>query len=208
MFRRNPEEITTPSELREELLQQFGDKIVPNTDDFEIGYYKGQTKLWIRTDSDLKDAWSLLCKGSGSLWLHRVKEPCKQVPDDDSDTRPPPSKRSKAQKASTSTAASGDDHQLRMEEIIRKLQEKYGSMFTSMQYRGWAELLAMNAHNSYDSPPPYPMFNSGQTTRNKSQNSELTAAFTSMAEGFAGYLKPKQSQDTQPQSTAACMHYH
>ena len=46
MFHPNPEEIMTPSELREELFQQFGDKIVPSTDDFEIGYYRGQTKLW------------------------------------------------------------------------------------------------------------------------------------------------------------------
>ena len=85
---------------------------------------------------------------------------------------------------------SDDDHQQHMEEIKRKLHEKHGSMFTPMQYRGWFELLAINAHSWYDSPPPYPMFNGGRTTRNKSQPSELTAAFTSMAEAFAGYLKP------------------
>ena len=39
----------------------------------------------------------------------------------------------------------------------------------------------------------------GQTTRNKS---ELIAAFTSMAEVFAGYLKPKQHQVTLPSTTA------
>ena len=93
-----------------------------------------------------------------------------------------------------------------MEEIKRKLHEKHGSMFTPMQYRGWAELLAINAHSSYDSPPPYPVFNGGRTTQNKSQPLEpleLTAAFTSMAEAFAGYLKPKQPQVTLP-STTAC----
>ena len=48
-------------------------------------------------------------------------------------------------------------HQQCMEEIKRKLHEKHGSMFIPMQYRGWAELLAINAHSSYNFPPPYPV---------------------------------------------------
>ena len=60
IFRPNLQEITTPSDLGEELFLQFGDKIVPDTDDFPIGYFRGQTKLWIRTNSDLADAWDLL----------------------------------------------------------------------------------------------------------------------------------------------------
>lgn len=36
MFCPTPESITTPKELREEL---FGNKIVPHTNDFEVGYF-------------------------------------------------------------------------------------------------------------------------------------------------------------------------
>ena len=65
-------------------------------------------------------------------------------------------------------------------------------MFTPMQYQGWAELLAINSHSSYDSPPPYPMFGAGRSTQNKSHTSEIAAAFTTMAHAFAGNLQPKQ----------------
>ena len=102
IFCPNPQEITTPSDLREELFLQFGDKIVPDTDDFPIGYFRGQTKLWIRTNSDLADAWDPLSKGSGSLRLHGVKE--SHMHDDDS-SKQPPRKRSKDHKGSTASPA-------------------------------------------------------------------------------------------------------
>jgi len=45
-------EIPTPQQLRDEIVKQFGDK-VPLTNDFEIGYFPGQHKVWIMTDDDL-----------------------------------------------------------------------------------------------------------------------------------------------------------
>lgn len=121
--------------------------------------------MWIRTDNDLRDAWSLLSKGSGSLWFHGVKESRKQsISDEEPDVvvSQPPNKKKKLHKGSSaSTVIPVDDDQQHMEDIKRKLHEKHGSMYTPIQYPGWAELLAINAHNSYDTPPPYPMFNGG-----------------------------------------------
>ncbi len=135
----------------------------------------------------MADAWDLLSKGS---WLHGVKE-SSHMHDDDSSTQPP-RKRKKDHKGAAASPAGGDDHQQRIDSIKHKFHEKHGSMFTPMQYRGWAELLAINSHSCYDSPPPYPMFNGGRSTRNKSSTSEIAAAFTTMAHAFAGNLQPRQ----------------
>ena len=61
------DQIQTQQQLRDEIVKQFGDK-VPHTNDFEVGYFRGQQKVWIMTDDDLADAWSILLKGTGSLW--------------------------------------------------------------------------------------------------------------------------------------------
>ena len=154
LFRAVPKNIISPNQLREEFLEQFGEDIVPNGD-FPVGYFRGQQKVWIRTESDLKDAWSLLLKGSGSLWLHGVPN----VPansDEDQDTQP-----SSKRRKTTNKQSATDDNQERIEEIKQKLHEKHGSSYTPMQYRCWAELIAINSHTSYDDPPPYPMFNGG-----------------------------------------------
>ena len=68
-FRVIPIEIITPSKLRQKLFEEFG-SIISDTETFDIGYYKGQQKLWIRNDSDIRDAWKHLLKGAGSFWLH------------------------------------------------------------------------------------------------------------------------------------------
>ena len=123
IFRPNPQEITTPSDLREELFLQFGDKIVPDTDDFPIGYFRGQIKLWIRTNSDVADIWDLLSKGSGSLWLHGVKE--SHMHEDDSSKQPSRRRREDHKGSAASPAMSEDDHQQRIDSIKRKLHEKH-----------------------------------------------------------------------------------
>ena len=42
-------EIDTPHKLRKEIVKQYGDQ-VPHTNDFEVGYFRGQQKVWIMTD--------------------------------------------------------------------------------------------------------------------------------------------------------------
>uniref|UniRef100_A0A1X7TZM4 PB1 domain-containing protein n=1 Tax=Amphimedon queenslandica TaxID=400682 RepID=A0A1X7TZM4_AMPQE len=63
----SPDEFSTVDTLREGIRSQFGSNLIPSID-FEIGYLKGQQKLWIRCDDDLKDAWDYIKKGTGSFW--------------------------------------------------------------------------------------------------------------------------------------------
>lgn len=164
---------------------QFGAEIVPTTDDFEIGYFRGQQKLWIRTDDDVKDAWSQLERGVGSLWFHGVNKPA--ISDDESDDETP-IKRRRLNKSSSVT----ENKHKRIEDIKQKLLEKHGSEYSPMQYRLWAEMIAIGTHSSYDLPPRIPMFTGGRTIKPKTHTSDLTVALTTMAEAVTGALKPKE----------------
>ena len=55
--------ISTPMALRKEILTQLDIDYVSSKLDFAVGYMKGGTKLWIRTASDIQDAWSFVHRG-------------------------------------------------------------------------------------------------------------------------------------------------
>jgi len=194
---RPSDEIQTPQQLRDEIVKQFGDK-VPHTNDFEVGYFRGQHKVWIMTDDDLADAWSILRKGTGSLWCHGVRKSTKQpdssgeesdVPDE------PPLKKTKTHKNISAT----EEKKRRVEDVKQKLVDKHGGEYSTMQYRLWAEMVAIGTHTSLDNPPRVPMFTGGRTkAKQNSTNTDMTTVFTSMAEAVIGALKPSP----QPGSTS------
>ena len=45
--------------FRKEILGQVGTSMVSQKPDFTIGYFSGQTKVWIKNQSDLKHVWQL-----------------------------------------------------------------------------------------------------------------------------------------------------
>ena len=196
-----PCEIETPQQLRDEILKQYGDK-VPHTNDFEVGYFRGQQKVWIMTDDDLNDAWSMLGKGTGSLWCHGVRKLAKQ-PDssgEDSDVNEPPSKRQKTRKSVSAT----EEKQQRVEDVKQKLVDKHGAEYSTMQYRLWAEMVAIDSHSSLDTPPCIPMFTGGRTkAKQHSTNTDMTTVFTSMAVAVIGALKPTPSPRPGPTASGS-----
>ena len=74
----------------------------------------------------MADAWDLLSKGSGSLWLHGVKE--SHMHEDNSSKQPPRTRRKDHKGSAASPAMSEDDHQQRIDSIKSKLYEKHGSI--------------------------------------------------------------------------------
>ena len=52
--------VSTPPQLKEEILKQFGPELVPDDLDFPVGYTKGGNKVWIRTATDVQDVWSFV----------------------------------------------------------------------------------------------------------------------------------------------------
>ena len=63
------------SELREQVASQLGPKVVSQRPEFAIGYFSGQTKVWINDESDLKLVWQLIQKSSNTmLWCDGYQE--------------------------------------------------------------------------------------------------------------------------------------
>ena len=81
----------------------------------------------------------------------------------------------------------------RVEEIKQDLKKTHGDEYSGIQYRLWAEMIAIGTHTSRDLPPRIPMFTGGRAQKPKS---ELTSAFTSMAEAVAVALTPKEAIPT------------
>ena len=57
------------AELRKQIVSQLGTTVVSQKSDFSIGYFSGQTKIWINDGNDLHHVWQLIKKSpSTMLW--------------------------------------------------------------------------------------------------------------------------------------------
>ena len=157
---------------------------MPHTNDFEVGYFRGQQKVWIMTDDDLTDAWSTLSKGTSSLWCREVRKSAKQLDSSGEESDIPDEPPLKKAKTCKSVSAS-EDKQRRVEDVKQKLVDKHGGEYSTMQYRLWAEMVAIGSHSSLDTSPCVPMFTGGRTKAKQNSaklNTDMTTVFTSMAE--------------------------
>ena len=53
--------------LKQEILDQFGNEFVDENLDFNVGYHKGTTRIWIRTESDLTELLRIIPSKSPTL---------------------------------------------------------------------------------------------------------------------------------------------
>ena len=77
-----------------------------------------------------------------------------------SDTPPPSSKRQAIAK-----------NICEVEEIIKKLKEKYGDAYSVEKLNCWAHMLNVGKHSSYDEPPDLPFFKKRKEKRSTPQHS-------------------------------------
>ena len=61
-------ETATLDQLRDEIFSQFGSKYV-NKSDFDVGYFEGPKRIWIRTDEDLNELFKSERIKSTTLWF-------------------------------------------------------------------------------------------------------------------------------------------
>ena len=135
--------VITPMHLKQQILEQFGSKLVSHRLDFPIGYTKLGSKLWIRTDADVNDVWSFLARGdSVSLWCHGLQSPNSEEDDTDdgSPVRKPKSKKRKKRHTAI------DERNERIEDFVCQLRDRHGSKYNQLQYRLWAEMLDVKTH--------------------------------------------------------------
>ena len=144
-------------DLKNELLKQFSKKTVSEDLKFDVGYYQGTKRIWIRNEADLKDFFQALQTKGATLWCDGVAH-CKTstrkhsrcaTPDSSESDECETPARGKRKKKKTAYEQKLE----RIDDIVDKLREKHGSRFTSLQYRVWAETVNAGRHDGMESPP-------------------------------------------------------
>jgi len=131
--------VSTPTLLRKELLQQFGESLVSSAEDFAVGYYRGCCKLSICFPADTEEVWKCACKGENiTLWCNGPKQTRIEIGSDSEEDLPKQRKRQKR--------CALDEKNRRVEKLASSLREKHGDTFTKIQYRLWAEMVDVGTH--------------------------------------------------------------
>ena len=137
--------ISTPQQLRQQILKQFGEKLVSSKLDFPVGYMKAGSKVWICSDADITDVWSLISKGDAiTFWCHGIgKSSADPIFDDEDDNGNVDIRKPKRKKSKVTCLEEKNE---RIDELVCKLREKHGDLYNGIQYRLWAEMLDVGTY--------------------------------------------------------------
>jgi hypothetical protein len=196
-----------PDYIKNEILEQIGGHVVPESLEFDLGYYKGKEKKWINNQDDCCDAVDVLkSQNKLTLWCTGVIEKEKRKRDrsgSESDdnatnvTRNP--KRSKQKHTSAIKAKEAE-----RDSIVSELRERHGTTYSAVQYRLWAEMKMGRTWDSLEKQPPYPMFGE-KRHRGHSASGELNDALTGLAKSIVGYLSPQPNTSHVISSSSATL---
>lgn len=86
-----------------------------------------------------------------------------------------------------------EKHSARVKSLKARLQQQHGSDYSVVQYTLWAEMLAGETHDSFDSPPQVPMFGMKCVCGRCSTtcNGDLNAALAGVADKIVSALSPQ-----------------
>ena len=145
--------------LKRVILDQFGSDIVSAKLKFSIGYFKGNQRIWIRTDADLTELLHLLQSKGATLWCDGVNQ--EAIPtsmkakhgtiDDSSESEEEAQSQKSRQRKKRKTAY--EERLERVDETVDELRKKHGSKFSAIQYRVWAETISSGRHSDLEHPP-------------------------------------------------------
>ena len=156
--------------LKEKFVEELGAELLDKDLKFDMGYYRGNKRLWIRNDRDLsdllarsaeKDELTIWCEGlctkptTGGKRRKKASHDSGSVDrleissDSDSSTYEPRRTGRRRKKKKTLL----EEKQDRIDEIVDKLREKHNNKYTSLQYRVWAETIVAGQHEDIDKPP-------------------------------------------------------
>ena len=163
--------MNSPKDLYAVIIEQLGSKTVADSTDFEVGYYVGNKRVWIRNQNDIHDIIHLLKtkdNHSVTLWCmdhsatptvrsKRPRNPTVLVSDDSDDETP---EKQQTAKSKPRKIKSRQEEKLeRIDDLIDQLKEKHDTKYNVMQYRIWAETIDAGRHSSLEMPPRGSIFN-------------------------------------------------
>lgn len=175
--------------LRVKLIEAFQDS-VPNTMDFNLGYYQGsqQAKIWLVTPDDLKSMYQKYPNGSTiTLWC---------------DARCEESENCRKRKRDTETGKKHpgtiEENECEVDRVYKKLLDQHGSNWDTPRLRLWARCICTSMHQSYDDPPDIPAFKGPEPKKRKES---ITEALTGAAVAFAQVVSGNTNKSQVPTVT-------
>ena len=127
----NLSNIKTINSLRDELYTQFGNEFIDNDSEFDIGYFSGTKRIWIRNNDDLNDLTQLMRTKSVMLWCNgRKKRGRKNLSESSDSEEDCSSSRTKKKKKSAC-----EERTDRVDDVVDELRAKHKTLFTNLQYR-------------------------------------------------------------------------
>ena len=150
---------------------------VPNTIDFNVGYYEGsqQAKIWLVVPDGLKKMYERYAQGGA------ITQWCDGWDDDNKH-----SAHKRKRDSETSKKHSIEENERDIDEVYKKLLDKHGSKWDSPRLsRLWARCICTEHHSSYEDPPDLPAFKEPETKKPKES---LTEALAGAAVAFASAM--------------------
>ena len=168
----------------------------------EIGYFKGNKRVWMCTGDDYSEILGKLRSGSTiTLWCEcspgrkRAVESDEHSDSDSDGTQKNSSSTLKRRRKSLS-----EEKNACVQEIFQKLKAQHGDKYTGPQYRLWAEAIDVNQHQVMMNIPKALSFllcKNVLTVLKKSGSSDvLTTAVTTLATSLAAALQPPCSESS------------
>ena len=181
------ENLGTLTDFKEMIFEQFGEEVVNSELDFEMGFYRNNKRVWVRSAADFNDYIKKAIRSSDNvtLWCMGVSEKRRrgkhkrdysdsnsECDSDDMHQR----SRSKSKKKKTKH----EEKLERVDELVDELKLKHGTTYTNIQYRVWAETIDAQNHSSTDNPPTGSFFKSqGRKQSNPSTSGTCTPGTSS-----------------------------
>ena len=212
----NPSALNSREDVRTLIQTQLEEDIVP--DDFDVGFISGTTIISIRSKADLQEFWGDVRMGKKALlWCDGLRDKHSVIKKKNKVTSRQKKRKGSSEAEFHESGCESDDEDVnfvlkrpvrkkrkgaaqeereeRVQETIKVLKEKHGTLFTPMQIRVWSEMVAGDLHSSLDEPPTTSMFvraGDGGTSnvKKKSESSALTDAFTQAAVALSSALSP------------------
>ena len=85
-----------------------------------------------------------------------------------------------------------------MQNIVETLREKHGVVFTTMQYRIWAEMITSGLHTSYDDPSNSTMFKRAGGKEAPRRSDGAADVLQAASQAITSVLTPKLTADGSP----------
>ena len=178
---RHDQRFATIQELKEKIMDEFGDQL-PETTDFQVGYFHGKqsAKRWIITQEDLNLMYESK-KEKILLWADarhtRVQSP----------NTSGSSSRGQKRKSADPFGLTSKRQQIESEvDVVSDLKKKQGDKYSLPQLRLWARCIVSGNHESTDEPPDLPPITGNGPKKPKKQS--FGGALVEAASTFAAQV--------------------